>query len=333
MPAENKTIEPLLDKNNFQFTVYPIRYQGVWNLYQKQLACFWKAQEIDFSKDYDDFTELNRNEQHFVKMILAFFAASDGIVNFNISERFLNDVQVSEVRTAYIFQMMMEGIHGETYSLMLDNIIRDRDEKTRLFTAIQGVESVKLMSNWAMKWIDSDLGFAHRLVAFATVEGVLFSGAFASIFWLKKYKGSGKQFMTGLVKSNEFISRDEGLHTDFACELYSLLNNKLSDLEVYSIVSEGVEVSKIFMTDALPCNLIGINSSTMSQYIEYVADRLLVALGHPKKYQSKNPFEFMNSIGMTQKTNFFESRPTEYQSAVVFNTTAKMTQVEITDDF
>ena len=325
------TFEPILNPENFRFTIFPIKYKSIWELYEKQLACFWKAKEIDFSKDYDDFLSLSRDEQHFIKMILAFFAASDGIVNWNLSERFLKDVQICEARTAYIFQMMMEGIHGETYSLMLDNIVRDKTEKESLFNAITQIPSVKLMSDWALKWIESKDSFAYRLIAFALIEGVFFSGAFASIFWLKKYKGSGKQFMAGLIKSNEFISRDEGLHTDFACELYKLLIQKLSFDQILPIFKEGVEISKKFMNDAIPCKMIGMNSEMMNDYIEYVSDRLLVSLGYRKYYNKTNPFPFMDTIGMMQKTNFFESRPTEYQSAHVFNQSSST--IEMSEDF
>ena len=321
--------EPILNPDNMRFTVFPIVYTNLWKLYEKQMSAFWKAKEIDFSKDYDDFQELSVNEQHFIKMILAFFAASDGIVNWNISERFLKDVQITEARMTYIFQMMMEGVHGETYSLMLDNIVRDKAEKENLFNAIKKIESVKLMSDWAFKWIESSKSFAHRLVAFAIIEGVFFSGAFASIFWLKRYKGSGRLFMNGLVKSNEFISRDEGMHTDFACELYSLLHNRLDFNEIKEIFDEGVTVSKTFMNDALPVTLLGMNKQHMNQYIEYVSDRLLVSLGYQKMYNSTNPFSFMDTIGMIQKTNFFESRPTEYQSA--YNTSA--TSISTNEDF
>jgi ribonucleotide reductase beta subunit family protein with ferritin-like domain len=325
--------EPILNEDNRRFTVFPIKYQNIWDLYQKQLACFWKPQEIDFSKDYDDFITLNKDEQHFIKMILAFFAASDGIVNFNISERFLKDVKIMEAQTAYIYQMMMEGIHGTSYSLMLDNIVKDKNERDRLFDAIKTVPSVKLMSDWAFKWIESGKSFAHRVIAFAVVEGVFFSGAFASIFWMKKYKGSGKIFMQGLVKSNEFIARDEGLHTDFACAIYSLLKNRLAFSEVKEIIEEGVIVAKKFICEALPCRLIGMNENNMSDYIEYVSDRLLVSLGYNKIYNKNNPFTFMESIGMVQKTNFFESRPTEYQSAHVMGNNKRVNTFEITDDF
>lgn len=322
--------EPILSQENFRFTTFPIKYPVIWELYQKQMSAFWKAQEIDFSRDYDDFQTLNPDEQHFVKMILSFFASSDGIVNFNISERFIKDVKIIEAIYCYNFQSMMENVHAETYSLMLDNIIRDKAEKEKMFNAIQEVPSVKMMADWAFKWIESSKSFHHRVIAFAVIEGIFFSGAFASIFWLKKYKGSGKQFMNGLTKSNEFIARDEGLHTMFACEIYKLLQNKLSFEEVKEIVIDGVKVAKHFIMESLPCKLIAINSDMMSEYIEYVGDTLLVNLGYNKHYNKKNPFEFMNSIGMTQKTNFFESRPTEYQSAYSFNANKN---IEISDDF
>lgn len=326
-------IEEILDPKNSRFTVFPIKYPKIWELYEKQLASFWKAQEIDFSKDYNDFLELSESEQHFIKMVLAFFAASDGIVNFNLSERFLSDVQIVEARVAYSFQMMMEWIHSTSYSMMLDNIVRDPAEKEKLFNSITTIPSVKLMSDWALKWIDSPLSFAHRVIAFAVVEGIFFSGAFASIFWLKKYKGSGKLFMQGLIKSNEFIARDEGLHTVFACEMYALLKNKLPYDEILKIITEGVSISKVFMADALPIRLIGMSDENMHRYLEYVADCLLVNLGYEKYYKSINPFTFMETIGMLQKTNFFESRPTEYQSAHIFNIDKKSQEWHISDDF
>lgn len=325
-------MEPILDPSNSRLTVFPIVYKKVWDSYQKQLASFWKAQEIDFSKDYDDFIELNEHEQHFIKMVLAFFAASDGIVNWNLSDRFLKDVQIMEAKIAYSFQMAMENIHGETYSLMLDNIVRDRDEKQYLFNAITTIESVKRMKDWAVKWIESDKSFAHRVIAFAVIEGIFFSGAFCSIFWLKKFRGSGRNFMAGLIKSNEFIARDEGLHTDFACIIYSLLQNRLLYTEVLEIVMEGVEIATMFAIDSLGTKLLGMNSESMENYIQYVADRLLVSLGYRKFYDKSNPFPFMESIGMLQKTNFFESRPTEYQSANVFNQ-SKNVKVELSEDF
>ncbi len=308
-------MEPILDDANSRFTIFPIKYHNIWELYQKQLSSFWKPQEIDFSKDYEDFLELNEEEKFFIKRILAFFAASDGIVNFNLSKRFLQEIKIMEAITCYTFQMMMEGIHGETYSLMLDNLVKDPIEKDYLFNSIKKVESIKLLYDWAVEWIESDLSFAHRVIAFTVVEGIFFSGAFASIFWLKRYKSNGRLFLQGLVKSNEFIARDEGMHVKFGCEIYKLLENKLSKDVVYKIIDNGVKVSKNFMNDALPVRLIGMNNDIMNQYIECVADRLLIDLGYKKYYNSTNPFSFMETIGMMGKTNFFESRPTEYQSA------------------
>lgn len=325
-------MEPILDPQNSRLTVYPIKYPTIWESYQKQIASFWRPSEIDFSKDYDDFLSLNDAEKHFIKMVLAFFAASDGIVNWNLSERFLQDVQIMEARIAYTFQMAMESVHGETYSLMLDNIVRDRDEKSKLFNAITTIDSVTRMKDWAVKWIQSEKSFAHRVIAFAVVEGIFFSGAFAAIFWLKKYRGSGRTFMPGLVKSNEFIARDEGMHTDFACSIYRLLQDKLSVDEVLNIVTDGVKIATLFVLESLGTRLMGMNIESMENYIQYVADILLVSLGYSKYYNSTNPFTFMESIGMLQKTNFFESRPTEYQSASVFNQN-KNINVEISDDF
>ena len=315
-------MEPILNEENSRFTTYPIQYNGLWDLYQKQLSSFWKPQEVDLSKDYDDFMELNKDEQHYIKRILAFFAASDGIINFNLSKRFLQEIKIMEATTCYTFQMMMENIHGEMYSLMLDNLIKDSSEKEHLFNSIKTVESVKSLSDWAMEWIDSDLSFAHRVIAFAVVEGIFFSGAFASIFWIKRYKSNGRLFLQGLVKSNEFIARDEGMHVDFACEIYKLLKDKLDKDTVYKIIDNGVKVAKKFMDDALPIRLIGMNSESMGQYLEYVADRLIVELGYKKYYNVTNPFTFMETIGMLGKTNFFESRPLDsYQSA--FNQESK----------
>jgi ribonucleoside-diphosphate reductase beta chain len=323
--------EPILDESNSRFTMYPIQYQGLWDLYQKQLSSFWKPQEIDFSKDYEDFVELSADEQHYIKRVLAFFAASDGIVNFNLSKRFLQEIKIMEAITCYTFQMMIEGIHSETYSLMLDNLIKDPTEKDHLFQSIKTVESVKKLGDWAMHWIESDLSFAHRVVAFAVVEGIFFSGAFASIFWLKRYKSNGRLFLQGLVKSNEFIARDEGMHVQFACEIYKLLQTKLSKEEVFAIIDDGVKVAKIFMKDALPIRLLGMNSESMEQYIECVADRLSMDLGYKKMYNTPNPFVFMETIGMLGKSNFFESRPTDYQSA--FNQDNKRTtNLETFDD-
>lgn len=324
--------EPLLSEKSRRFTLFPIKYPNLWELYEKQLALFWTAKEVDFSKDLEDFETLSENEQHYLKRVLAFFAASDGIVNFNISSRFLQEITVMEALVCYGFQMAIENIHSEVYSIMLDNLVKNPTERTTLFNSIQTVDSVKMISEWAFKWIDSDQSFAHRVIAFCVVEGVFFSGAFASIFWLKRYKSSGRLFLQGLVKSNEFIARDEGMHVQFGCEMYRMLTNKLPLSDVYHIVEEGVTVAKLFMTDALPVKLLGMSSTSMCEYIEYVADRLLVDLGYPKKYQTANPFPFMETIGMVGKTNFFESRPTEYQSAYVLSNSNENSH-EIMEDF
>ncbi len=297
------------------------------------MACFWKAEEIDFSRDYDDYMTLNDNEKHFVEMVLAFFAASDGIINFNLNERFSREVKITEAQFLYQFQMMIENVHNEVYSLMLDNIVKDPKKKDFLFNAIKTIPSVKEMAEWAFKWIDSSESFAHRVVAFAIIEGVFFSGAFAAIFWLKKYKNTGKTFMNGLVKSNKFISRDEGLHVENGCELYRLLEHKLDEKVINSIMREAVEISQNFMIDALPIRLIGMNNELMNDYIEYIGDRLLNMLGYKKIYNKKNPFKFMDTIGLNDKTNFFESRPHEYQDSHVMNKNKgkKLTKIEEAD--
>ena len=317
--TNNDKYEPILMEENRRFTVYPIKYPRVWEMYKKQLACFWKTEEIDFSTDKDDFEELNDHEQHFLKMILAFFAASDGIVNFNLAERFTKDVKIMEAQIAYAFQMMMENQHGETYSLMLDNIISDKKEREKLFNAIETIPPIKKMADWAFKWIDSSHSFAHRCVAFAAIEGIFFSGAFAAIFWFKKFKNKGKLFLKGLTMSNEFIARDEGLHCDFACLLYSLLKYKLPESEILKIVCEAVDISIEFTDYALPYELIGMNKKMMSDYIKYICDRLVCVLGYKKIYNTTNPFKFMETIGLIGKTNFFEKRNSEYQDAHVLD--------------
>lgn len=325
--------EPILNESNQRLTVFPIQYPKIWESYKKQQEAFWKAEEIDFSQDEYEFNKLGEDEQRVIKYILAFFAASDGIVNWNLRERFLNDVKVMEIQTAYTYQMMMESIHGETYSLMLENIIKDPKEKEFLFNAVSTVESVKEMAEWAIKWIDSPKRFAYRVVAFTVVEGVFFSGAFALIFWLKNFrKEGGKSFMNGLVKSNEFIARDEGMHTNFGCDVYALLKHKLTMEEVYEMMDEGVKISKKFTTDAIKCQLIGMSPDLMSEYIEFIADRLLVSLGYSKKYNKSNPFPFMETIGMIKKTNFFESRPTDYAQAYNKDNMAK-SELTLLDDF
>lgn len=307
--------EPILSEDNVRFTMFPIKYHSVYKSYKEQQSAYWKAEEIDFSGDLDDYNTLTTDEQEVIKMILAFFAASDGIVNFNLRERFLNEIKIMEAQVAYGWQLMMENIHNESYSLMLQNIISDETERNKLFNAIKTVPSIKAMADWAFKWIESSQSFAFRVVAFAIIEGVFFSSAFATIFWVKKYRNKGKHFMNGLIKSNELIARDEGTHVEFACLLYSLLKHKLSSKLVYKMMEEAVEISMKFSNDMIKCKLIGLNSDLMTQYIKYVSDRLLVALGYNKLYKVENPFDFMETIGMIRKTNFFEHRPTEYQSA------------------
>ncbi len=330
-------IEPLLDPKNQRFTAFPITYPDIWEEYKKQQACYWKAEEIDFSKDYGDFKKLNKGEQHFIEMILAFFAASDGIVNFNLSERFTREIQITEALFAYQFQIMMENVHSQVYSMMLEEIVKDTKKKNKLFNAIETIPAVKMMADWAFEWIESDKSFAHRLVAFAIVEGVFFSGAFAAIFWLKKYKqqkSSSKPFMDGLVMSNKFISRDEGLHYNFACVLYKHIVNKLPQEEIEKMVRSSTKIAQYFMTEAIPVKLIGMNNDMMNQYIEYISDMLLNRLGYDKIYNKKNPFKFMETIGLNDKTNFFDRRPHEYQDAHIMDKNNNESgEFVITEDF
>jgi len=305
--------EPLLEDNPNRFVMFPIQYHSIWEMYKKHEASFWTAEEIDFSQDKKDWATLNENEQYFIKMVLAFFAASDGIVLENLGTRFMTEVQIPEARAFYGFQLMMENVHSETYSLLIDTYISDLKEKTKLFEATSNFECVKVKADWALRWIGADSSFAERLVAFACVEGIFFSGSFCAIYWLKK---RGK--MPGLTFSNELISRDEGLHTDFACLLYTqYLNNKLTTERVTQLITEAVAIEKEFICDALPVSLIGMNATLMSQYIEFVADRLLSTLGCPKYYKVANPFDFMDLISLQGKTNFFEKRVGEYQKANV----------------
>lgn len=303
--------EPILTENKDRFVLYPIKHNDIWNFHKKAEASFWTAQEIDLVQDLTDWaTKLNDDERHFVKHILAFFAASDGIVNENLAENFVRDVQYTEAKFFYGFQIMMENIHSETYSLLIDTLIRDEAEKDKLFHAIDTLDCVKKKAEWALRWIDKG-SFAERLIAFAAVEGIFFSGSFCSIFWLKK-----RGLMPGLAFSNELISRDEGLHCDFACHLYTHhIVNKLPQQQIIDIITNAVEIEKEFVCDALPVRLIGMNADLMSQYIEFVADRLLVELGCPKYYNSSNPFDFMEYISMQNKTNFFEKRVAEYRKA------------------
>ncbi len=307
-------MEPILLDNKQRFVLFPIKYPEVWKAYKKAEASFWTAEEVDLAHDQTDFDKLTPDEKHFVTHVLAFFAGADGIVNENLVERFMSEVQLPEARCFYGFQIAIENIHSEMYSLLIDTYVKDNKEKETLFNAIETVPCVAKKANWALRWITESKRFAERLVAFAVVEGIFFSGSFCAIFWLKK-----RGLMPGLTFSNELISRDEGMHCDFACLLYSMLENKLTDEELHTIVGDAVEHEKEFICDALPVSLIGMNKEMMSTYIEFCADRLLVALGAPKLYNATNPFDWMELISLQGKTNFFEKRVSEYQKAGVMN--------------
>lgn len=311
---EEEEREPILTATSQRFCMFPIKYTQLWEMYKKAEASFWTAEEVDLSQDMQQWEALSGSEKHFISHILAFFAASDGIVLENLAARFLNDVQIPEARAFYGFQIAMENIHSEMYSLLLETYIKDSKEKHRLFNAIENIPSIARKANWALEWIQSSTSFAERLVAFACVEGIFFSGSFCAIFWLKK-----RGLMPGLTFSNELISRDEGLHCDFACLLYSLLRKKLDMQKVYHMVHEAMEIETQFVCEALPCALIGMNPTLMSQYIKFVADRLLVALGYQRKYNVENPFDWMEFISLQGKTNFFERRVGDYQKASVMS--------------
>jgi len=300
--------EPLLIENKHRWVMFPLQYPEIWEMYKKHEASFWTAEEIDLAQDMRDWDGLSNDEQHFIKHVLAFFAASDGIVNENLSTNFSDEIQVPEARAFYGFQMAMENIHSETYSLLIEQYIRDKDERMKLFHAIETIPAVAVKAQWAVDWMNPDRSFYERLVGFACVEGILFSGSFCAVYWLKK-----RGLMPGLTFSNELISRDEGLHTDFACLIYKLLKHKLEDDMVHDIIRGAVAAEKEFICEALPCALIGMNSSQMMEYIQFVADRLLTALGHPKLYNTANPFDWMELISLQGKTNFFEKRVGEYQ--------------------
>lgn len=305
-------LEPLLQENKDRFVLFPIKHHAIWNMYKQAEASFWTAEEIDLSIDIQDWErKLNEDEKHFIKHVLAFFAASDGIVNENLAVNFMNEVQYPEARCFYGFQIMIENIHSEAYSLLIDTYMKDLKEKNYLFHALENVSCVSKKGHWALRWI-SQGSFAERLVAFAAVEGIFFSGSFCSIFWLKK-----RGLMPGLSFANELISRDEGLHCDFACLLYSQLLHPLPEEVVQSIIANAVAIEKEFVVDALPVKLIGMNADMMCQYIEFVADRLLAALGYEKIYAATNPFDFMELISLQGKTNFFERRVSEYQKSGV----------------
>ena len=318
--------ELLLAPDDNRFVMFPIKCDDIWKMYKKQVDCFWRAEEIDLSKDMTNWESLNADEKYFISMILAFFAASDGIVLENLASRFMNDVQLAEARAFYGFQIAMENIHSETYSLLIETYIKDKEDKSKLFNAISNYPCIKKKSDWAQKWIhDNRSSFATRLVAFACVEGIFFSGAFCSIYWLKK-----RGLMPGLTFSNELISRDEALHCEFAVLLYSKLHKKIDKSRIHEIIKEAVEIETEFICEALPCKLIGMNSELMTQYIKFVADRLSVQLGYKKIYNVTNPFDFMELISLEGKTNFFEKRVGDYALA---NKTKSEEVFEFTEDF
>lgn len=312
LQKEKELTEKILNKDEGRTSLYPLLYPEVWDFYKKAEASFWTAEEIDLSSDLKDYETLKDNEKHFINHVLAFFAASDGIVLENLSCKFLREVQIVEAKKFYSFQIAVENIHSETYSLLIDNYIKDEAERLNLFHAIENIPAVKNKALWAAKWINDTNSFAERIVANACVEGILFSGSFCAIFWFKK-----QNKMHGLTFSNELISRDEGLHTDFNCLMYSLLENKLPESVVHNIVKEAVDVERSFICESLPCDLIGMNSRLMSQYIEFVADRLLECLGCSKVFHAKNPFSWMDLISLQGKTNFFEKRVADYQKSGV----------------
>lgn len=323
----SKTInEPLLAQDDNRFVMFPIKYDDIWKMYKTQVDCFWRAEEIDLTKDITNWESLSNSEKYFISMILAFFAASDGIVLENLASRFMNDVQISEARAFYGFQIAMENIHSETYSLLIETYIKDKEEKHKLFNAIENFPCIKKKSDWAQKWIhDNRSSFATRLVAFACVEGIFFSGAFCSIYWLKK-----RGLMPGLTFSNELISRDEALHCEFAVLLYNKLFKKINKSRIHEIIREAVEIETEFICEALPCRLIGMNATLMTQYIQFVADRLSVQLGYDKIYNVINPFDFMELISLEGKVNFFEKKISDYALA---NKSGTVTAFEINEDF
>ena len=326
---ENKQLlkEPLLTKSNNRYVIFPIKHDDIWKKYKDAVSTFWTPEELNLNNDRKDWEDkLNDDERYFIKNILAFFAGSDGIVMENLSQRFMSDTDISEIIAFYSYQMFIENVHGETYSLLIDTYIKDNEEKNKLFDAINTIPCVKKKAEWAQKWISSDsANFALRLIAFAIVEGVFFSGSFCAIFWLKK-----RGLMPGLTFSNELISRDEGMHTDFAVLLYSKIINKIPEDIVHSVFKEAINIEKEFIISSIPCKMIGMNSDMMSQYIEYVGDRLLNQLGYNKLYNVNNPFSFMELISLRPKGNFFEVRVSEYQKA---NIGKKKEEFSLGDDF
>ena len=327
--SNSKVIDPMFAENPNRFVIFPIQEHDVWSMYKKAVASFWTVEEIDLSQDHNDWEKLSPNEKNFIENILAFFAASDGIVNLNLVERFMREVTMTEAQCFYGFQVMIENIHSETYSLLIDTYIKDNERKNHLFNAIDTMPAIKKKADWALKWIgDSESDYSSRLVAFAAVEGIFFSGAFCAIFWLKK-----RGLMPGLTFSNQLISRDEALHTEFAVLMHSKLIQKASEETVIGIIKDAVEIEKEFINESIPCRLIGMNANMMSQYIEFVADRLIVQLGFNKVYGAKNPFPFMEMISLEGKTNFFEKRVGEYQKAGVKNNTVKNKAIVLDADF
>ncbi len=322
-------IEPILQENKNRFVIFPIKHHDIWEWYKKMEASFWTAEEIDLSQDLSDWNnKLNHDEKYFIKHILAFFAASDGIVNENLAENFVNEVQYAEAKFFYGFQIMMENIHSETYSLLIDTYVKDEAEKNDLFNALEVFPAIRKKADWALKWIESD-SFAERLIAFAAVEGIFFSGAFCSIYWLKK-----RGLMPGLTFSNELISRDEGVHCDFAVHLHNHhLINKVPKDRIRTIIVDALNIEREFITESLPVSLIGMNATLMTQYLEFVADRLLVELGCDREYNTSNPFDFMDMISLQGKTNFFEKKVAEYQKAGVMNTDSEAQKISFDADF
>ncbi|MBL7886480.1 MAG: ribonucleotide-diphosphate reductase subunit beta [Flavobacterium sp.] len=322
-------IEPILKENKDRFVIFPIKHQDIWEWYKKQEACIWTAEEIDLHTDLNDWNnKLNADEKYFIKHILAFFAASDGIVNENLAENFVSEVQYPEAKFFYGFQLMMENIHSETYSLLIDTYVKDEAEKNQLFHAIEVFPAIKEKAEWALRWIESP-SFAERLIAFAAVEGIFFSGSFCSIFWLKK-----RGLMPGLTFSNELISRDEGMHCDFAVHLHNHhLVNKVPKARITEILTNALDIERKFITESLPVSLIGMNATLMTQYLEFVTDRLLVELGCDRVYNSSNPFDFMDMISLQGKTNFFEKRVAEYQKAGVMNSDSEASKISFDADF
>ena len=323
------SVEPILQENKNRFVIFPIKHHDIWEWYKKMEASFWTAEEIDLSQDINDWNnKLNDEERYFIKHILAFFAASDGIVNENLAENFVNEVQYAEAKFFYGFQIMMENIHSETYSLLIDTYVKDETEREELFNALEVFPAIKKKADWALKWIESD-SFAERLIAFAAVEGIFFSGAFCSIYWLKK-----RGLMPGLTFSNELISRDEGVHCDFAVHLHNHhLVNKVPKSRIREIIVDALNIEREFITESLPVSLIGMNAALMTQYLEFVADRLLVELGCDREYNTSNPFDFMDMISLQGKTNFFEKKVAEYQKSGVMNTDSQAQKISFDADF